>query len=193
MSKTDTFHLRRKYFRLLGAEMKVFDSTGQLVIYAEAKRMKLKEEVTLYRDEAKTQPLVGIKAQQVIDFSPTYDIKDPESGQILSALKRKGWSSTFVQDSWEILTPEGEAVGTIQEDSTSMGMLRRFSKLVSYVVPQNYHISINGEHVGELRRSINLFLVKYDISFDGDYLQNTDWRAALSYPVVLALIEDSKQ
>lgn len=193
MNETVTFHLRRKYFRLLGAEMKVFDSADQLVVYAEAKRMKLKEEITLYQDEAKTQPLAGIKAQQAIDFGPTYNIKDPESGQILGALKRKGWSSTFVQDSWQILDPEGETIGTIQEDSTGMSMLRRFSKLVSYVVPQNYHMTINGAHVGELRRSINLFLVKYDIAFDTDYLHNHDWRVVLSYPVVLALIEDSKQ
>lgn len=192
MQNARSFHLRRKYFRLLGAEMKLYDDNDSLVIYAQAKRLKLKEEITLYGDEQRTKPIVGIKAQQVIDFSPTYDIKDPETGQILGALKRKGLSSTFVQDSWEVLNPDGQTIGSIMEDSSGLGLLRRISGPVSLAVPQNYNITIGDNHIGELRRSINLFLVKYDISFDAGYLQNNDWRVALSYPVVLALIEDSK-
>lgn len=187
------FYLRRKFFRFLGAEMKVLDENGNMKVFAQAKRLKLKEELTLYQDEQKTIPLVSIKAQQILDLSPTYDIKDPETGQILGALKRKGLSSTFIQDSWEILDPQGQTIGTIQEDTTGLGLLRRWVGIVSLVVPQKYHVTIHGNQIGNFQRSINLFLIKYDISFDTEYLQSTDWRVVLSYPIVLSLIEDSKQ
>ncbi len=193
MQSVTKFHLRRKFFRFLGAEMRIFDENDELKVFARAKRLKLKEELTLYQNEQKTIPLVGIKAQQILDLSPTYDIKEPKTGQILGALKRRGLSSTFIQDSWEVLNPEGQTIGAIREDTTGLGLLRRWVGIVSLVVPQKYHITIHNTQVGSLQRSINLFVVKYDISFNTDYLQNTDWRVALSYPVILSLIEDSKQ
>lgn len=192
MDNVTKFHLRRKFFRFLGAEMKILDENGELKVFAQAKRLKLKENLTLFQDERKTTPLVSIKAQQVLDISPTYDITDPETGQILGALKRKGLSSLFVQDSWEILDPDGHTIGAIQEDTTGLGLLRRWVGIVALVVPQKYHVTLHGNQIGSFRRSINLFLVKYAISFDTEYLQNADWRVVVSYPVVLSLIEDSK-
>lgn len=191
MQNATNYHLRRKYFRLLGAEMRIFDDNDELSVYAEAKRMKIKEELTVYRDEQKTQPLVGIKARKAFDFRAVYDIKDPESGQVLGTIRRRGWTSELLQDTWDVLDPDENVIGSIQEDTTAMSFLRRFSDLVSLVVPQNYAITINGGQVGTLKRSINLFVVKYDMAFDTDYLHN-NWRLALSYPVVMALVEDSK-
>lgn len=193
MQNAVNFHLRRKYFRLLGAEMRVFDDNEKLIVFAEAKRLKLKEEITLYADEDKTQPLVTVKAQQALDIGATYDIRDAASGTVLGSLKRQGISSIFVRDVWDILDEHGQAIGSIQEDSVLKGLVRRLVDIASLVMPQHYSVSVRGQHVGQLQRSMNLLLVKYDMEFDADFLQRHDWRVALSYPVVMSLIEDSKQ
>lgn len=193
MQPTVDFHLRRKYFRFMGAEMRVLDHSGQLAAFAEARRLKLREEMTVYADEAKTQPLVNIKARQVIDFGATYDITDATSGQPLGALRRHGLQSSFVRDTWTILDPQEAEIGTIQEDSAWMGVVRRFIDIVSLFVPQRYDLTVDGQSVGQLQRSRNLFVLKYDMSFDAGYLERVGHKTALSYPVILALIEDTKQ
>lgn len=193
MQQTAGFHLRRKYFRFMGAEMRVLDDGGQLAAFAEAQRLKLREALTLYGDEGKTEPLVSINARQVIDFGATYDITDAASGQSLGALRRQGLRSSFVRDAWTILDPHGQEIGTIEEDSAWMGIIRRFVDIVSLIVPQRYDITVDGQHVGQLQRSKNLFVLKYDMSFDTDYLQRVGRMTALSYPVILSLIEDTKQ
>lgn len=193
MQPTVDFHLRRKYFRFMGAEMRVLDHSGQLAAFAEARRLKLREEMTVYADEAKTQPLVNIKARQVIDFGATYDITDATSGQPLGALRRHGLQSSFVRDTWTILDPQEAEIGTIQEDSAWMGVVRRFVDIVSLFVPQRYDLTVDGQSAGQLQRSRNLFVLKYDMSFDAEYLERVGHKTALSYPVVLALIEDTKQ
>lgn len=193
MQQAVGFHLRRKYFRFMGAEMRVVDDSGQLTAFAEAQRLKLKEAITLYGDEAKTEPLVSINARQVIDFGATYDITDATSGQALGALRRKGLQSSFVRDSWTILDPQGQEVGTIEEDSAWMGIVRRFVDIVSLLVPQRYDVTVDGQQVGQLQRSKNLFVLKYDMSFDPSYLEQAGRHTALSYPVILSLVEDTKQ
>lgn len=193
MQPTVDFHLRRKYFRFMGAEMRVLDHSGQLAAFAEARRLKLREEMTVYADEAKTQPLVNIKARQVIDFGATYDIADATSGQPLGALRRHGLQSSFVRDTWTILDPQEAEIGTIQEDSAWMGVIRRFVDIVSLFVPQRYDLTVDGQSAGQLQRSRNLFVLKYDMSFDAGYLERVGHKTALSYPVILALIEDTKQ
>lgn len=193
MSRTVGFHLRRKYFRLMGAEMRVLDDDGKLAAFAEAQRLKLKEAITLYADEGKTEPLVTINARQVLDIGATYDITDAASGQALGALRRQGLQSTFVRDAWTILDPQGQEIGTIQEDSAWMGLVRRFVDIVSLVVPQRYDVTVDGQRVGELQRGKNLFVVKYDLSFDADYLHKVGRNTVLSYPVILSLVEDTKQ
>lgn len=193
MHNATAFHLRRKYFKLMGAEMRVYDDSDKLVVFAEAKRLKLKEEITLFADEGKTQPLVTVKAQQALDIGATYDIRDAQSGAALGALRHQGLSSLFVRDVWELLDANGQQIGSIQEDSMWMGLVRRFVDIVSLIAPQRYTVTVGDQEVGDLQRSMNLFVVKYDMTFDADYLQSHDWRVALAYPVVMSLIEDSKQ
>lgn len=187
------FHLRRKFFRLAGAEMRLHDEGGQLVAFAEAQRFRLKEAVTVYADEGKSQPLAQINARQIIDFGATYDITDAESGEPLGALRRKGLRSNLLRDSWVVLDRHDQEIGAIEEDSAWLGLVRRWVDIVSLLVPQRYHVTVHGRQVGELKRSRHLFAIEYDLWFDADYLEQTDPKTALAYPVVLSLVEDDKQ
>ena len=43
-------------------------SEGELLAFAQQKRLAFKEQVTLYADTEKQQPILGFKARQVIDL-----------------------------------------------------------------------------------------------------------------------------
>src|SRR5688500_7427304 len=89
------YTIRRKLMKLVGGAYYVDDPSGQVVLYANQKGFKLKEDIRLYTGEDMTQELVTIKARSVIDFGATYDVVDAPTGQKLGALRRKGLKSAF--------------------------------------------------------------------------------------------------
>lgn len=87
-------------FRLLAlaARVVVTDGTGTPRYFMRQKAFKLKEDVTVYADEAETTPVARIRADRVIDFSAQYHITDA-AGVPLGAIRRRGaaslWRATY--------------------------------------------------------------------------------------------------
>ncbi|HKS28392.1 MAG TPA: hypothetical protein VJS44_11255 [Pyrinomonadaceae bacterium] len=104
----------RLSFKILAIarQLSVTDSTGQLVFYVKQKAFKLKEAVTIFADEAQTQPLFTIGADRVIDFSARYHFRD-QAGNALGSVKRQGMKSLW-RSRYDIMRGE-EVVLTIQE------------------------------------------------------------------------------
>jgi uncharacterized protein YxjI len=98
----------------IAAQIYVRDSTGHLVAYVKQKAFKLKEDITVFGDEAQTRPLYSIRADRVIDFSAQYRIEDT-SGHELGTVKRRGMRS-FWRAQYEVHRG-GQAVMTIQEEN----------------------------------------------------------------------------
>lgn len=98
----------------LGQKLSVTDATGRLVLFVKQKAFKLKEDVTVFADEAQTQPLYHIRADRMIDFSARYSITDA-AGASLGAVKRKGMASLW-RSRFEVF--DGDAlVMTIAEEN----------------------------------------------------------------------------
>ena len=78
--------------------MRVIDGAGQDIAYVRQKLLKLKEEVIVFSDRTKTKEIFKIKADKVIDWSPTYTVYDP-AGNPLANTKRSGakslWNATY--------------------------------------------------------------------------------------------------
>ncbi|MDQ5841537.1 MAG: hypothetical protein M3537_10465 [Chloroflexota bacterium] len=115
-------------------------SEGPLIALAQQKRMALKEQVTFYTDEARTQPVVGFKAQQRMDLGATYDITDG-NGQPIGSF-RKEFAKSLLRSSWQLNTSDGlQALGT--ERNQTIAILRRFWGMVPFIgevpVPWVYH------------------------------------------------------
>jgi hypothetical protein len=102
-------------FRVLtiGSQVRVVDTNGELVSYVKQKAFKLKEDVTIFADEAQTQPVYRIKANKIIDIGATYAISTPE-GQPLGAVKQRGMR-TFWKATYDILDEAGNAIALIHE------------------------------------------------------------------------------
>src|SRR5918998_6170482 len=83
----------------IGTRIRVTDATGRQVAYVRKKKLKLKEDVRVYEDEAQSRLLFRMKADRMLDFSARYAISGPD-GHPIGAVGRQGmkslWSSTYL-------------------------------------------------------------------------------------------------
>jgi hypothetical protein len=93
--------------------VRVVDATGRLVGYVKQRAFRLREDVTIFADEAQTQPLYNIKANRIIDIGATYSIGTAD-GRALGAVRQRGMR-TFWKATYDILDEAGNAIGLIHE------------------------------------------------------------------------------
>jgi uncharacterized protein YxjI len=118
-------------------------SEGELLAFAQQKRMAFKEQVTLYADDTKQQPVLGFKARRVMDLGATYDITDPSGNAI--GLFRKDFKQSLLRSTWHLEQPGPAAIGaTGQERSMLVAILRRFVDSLSWL-PYHFDFLIDGQ------------------------------------------------
>ncbi len=176
---------RRNFFNFLGVKCEIQTPQGQPFLFVHLKAFKWKEDITVYADVNRTQPLLSIKARQILDFSAAYDVVDVTMNQKLGALRRKGLKS-ILRDEWEILDANDQVVGLIQEDSMALALLRRF---LANFIPQNYTMTLGGQPVALVRGTWNPFIVKHTMDLTGDTQGWVDRRLAVATSVLLMTIE----
>jgi uncharacterized protein YxjI len=112
---------------------------GQLLAFAEQKRMKLKEEVVFFADAAKSRRLFSFKARQVLDVSAEHDVLD-ENGNPLGMFSKQ-FGTSLVRSTWNLSVPGLDAVG--QERRLGIAVLRRVWDFIPVVgdvwVPFVFH------------------------------------------------------
>jgi uncharacterized protein YxjI len=105
-------------------------SEGELVAFAQQKRMAFKEQVTLYADDSKQYPLFGFKARKRIDLAATYDVTDPQGRPI--GTFRKDFKASLLSSTWHLEQP-GLGVTTGSERNKTVAILRRVWDFIPYV------------------------------------------------------------
>jgi uncharacterized protein YxjI len=150
--QSSQYLLKRQVFALTG-KFRVFDTSGRLLLFSEQKMFRLREDIRVYADEAKTQEVLAITARQIIDFSAAFDVIDSATGQKVGALRRKGLAS-MLRDEWEILDVNDNVRGKLFEDSMGLALLRRF---LSNLIPQNYDLLFGETRVADYKQNFNPF------------------------------------
>jgi len=159
----ERYTIRRQVFRFFGAGFHIYDSEGGLVGYCDQKRFRLKEDLRVYTDETKTEELLRIGTQQVIDFGATYTVSVPEGGAI-GSFRRKGLKS-MLRDEWLVNSATGETVATIREDSQLSALLRRAHDAIALFIPQGYHMrDEGGGDLASYRTHLNPFIHRLGVS-----------------------------
>ena len=122
---------------------------GTLLAFAEQKRMKLKEEVVFFADEAKQRRVFSFKARQVLDVAAQHDVFD-EHGQPLGMFS-KDFRASLLRSTWHLSAPGIEAVG--RERRLFIALLRRFWDLIPYLgdvwVPFVFHFDFLDTTTGQ--------------------------------------------
>lgn len=114
-------------------------SEGELYAFAQQKRMAFREEVTLYTDDTKREPVLGFKARQVIDLGATYDVVDAGGTPIGSF--RKDFAKSLLRSTWHVDQPGlGTATGT--ERNMAIAIIRRLVEAAW--LPYHFDFLIDG-------------------------------------------------
>ncbi len=181
--------LKRQILALTGT-FRIYDPSGNLLLFSQQKMFRLRDDIRVYGDEAKSQVLLMIKSRQILDFSAAFDVIDSAANQKVGVLRRKGWRS-LVRDEWEVLDANDTAIGLLYEDSLQLALLRRF--LLGRLLPQNYDVTLGAERVASLRQRFNPFAYQLDLDFSMDVAHRFDRRLGIAAGILLAAIEGKQK
>lgn len=183
-----TYLIRKQFLRLFGERFHIYGPDGELVLYTKMKAFKLKEDIRLYASEAMERELLTIQARSVIDFGATYDVVDPVSNEKVGSLRRKGLKS-MLRDEWIIFDHADRELGKIVEDSTVKALVRRFVDFASLLMPQKYHVDVDGQTVATFQQQFNPFIQRIELDFTLDTQGRIDRRLGVAAGVLMAAIE----
>ncbi len=181
--------VRKKIFSLFGHSFHIFNASGDLLFYSKMKAFKLKEDIRVYTSEDMTEEVLVIKARNILDFSATYDVVDPQTQQKVGAIKRKGLKS-ILKDEWLLLDAMDNEVAVLQEDNLLMALLRRF---LSNLIPQSFQISMQGQPVADFCQNFNPFVLKLNLDFSADRSARLDRRLGIAAAILLCAIEGRQE
>jgi hypothetical protein len=114
---------------------------GRLMAVAQQKRMALKEQVTFFRDEGRTDPVFSFQARQVMDLNAGYDVRDA-AGEVLGSF-RKDFGASLLRSTFHLSAPGLEATG--RERNQVVAILRRFVDF-----PFTFHFDFVDQQTGEV-------------------------------------------
>ena len=177
--------LKRQVLALTG-KFRLYNASGEMVMYSQQKMFKFKEDIRIYADESRSQELLYIQARQILDFAAAYDVIDSQSNIKVGVLRRKGFRS-IIQDEWEVLDPADQPIGVLREDSLTLGLMRRF--LLGSLLPQNYDLLFGEGRVADYKQRFNLFRYELDLDFSMDTAQRLDRRLGIAAAILLATVE----
>jgi uncharacterized protein YxjI len=171
---------------------------GELVAFAQQKRLAFKEKVTFYSDEAKTNLVFTFRAEKALDVHGRYFVEDP-NGQMVGSFK-KDFAKSLLNSTWLILDKNEQSKFKISESNKVLAILRRFLAFVPIVgdiaeiilLFFRYHFvftdTSTGEPVGKYQKT-TLFRDHYTLSMTDEAYAKEDWRTLAAMAVGLDALQ----
>lgn len=116
-------------------------SVGRLMAVAQQKRMALKEQVTFFADEGRSQPVFSFAARQVMDLGAGYDVRDAAGTPL--GMFRKDFGQSLLRSTFHLSAPDLEATG--RERNQVIAIVRRF---VDFPLP--FHFDFHDQATGQV-------------------------------------------
>jgi len=163
---------------------------GQPVAFVRQQRLKIKEDIRFFTDEAETEELFRIKARAVLEFSGRYDVTTP-AGERIGVLG-KVFGKSLLRSTWSVLDANEQELAVAKERSLFWALVRRAADLIPYaeLVPILFHFTIDdGErHLGDFTRRIGV-RDTYELDLTGDLERKLDRRLALALAIALDALQ----
>lgn len=146
------------------------DSSGKTVAYVKQKLFKLKEDITIYDNEDKTNVNFKIKADKWIDFSTAYSFTD-NSGTELGKIARKGWASIW-KAKYELIDQNQKLQYHIREENAwvkvmdgVLGQIPILGFFTGYFFNPSYIVTNEkDEIIVRLKKEASFFGRKFEVS-----------------------------
>jgi hypothetical protein len=165
-------------------------SAGQPVAFVRQKKLAIKEDIRFFADESESEELFRLRARQMLDVRGRYDVTLPD-GERIGTLE-KVFGASLLRSTWRIRDAAEQEVGTAQERSMPLALLRRAIDLVPYgeFVPIlfQFTIRVDGREVGELRRPVGV-RDRYILRLENDTEQRIDRRVAVALAIALDALQ----
>jgi hypothetical protein len=169
-------------------------SAGELLATVRQKRLKIREQINFFADEAQTVPLLQLRSRKVFEFRGVTDVLLPD-GQVIGTL-RKVFGASLLRSSWSVLDAAGVEVATARESSMFIALLRRVWSAIPYLgdVPffLPFHFDLfapDGRQIGRYTRIVAL-RDRYVLDLSGDPERRLDRRVAMAFTVALDALQD---
>jgi len=104
---------------------------GEPVCFVEQARMKFKEDIRFYSDDARTVELLRLKARQRFDPRARYDITDDRGTKIGEI--QKVFGESLMRSTYRLYDPSGEELATARERNVAIALFRRLVGFIPYV------------------------------------------------------------
>jgi len=169
-------------------------SAGELLASVRQKRMKIREQINFFADEAQTVPLLQLRARKVFEFRGVTDVVLPD-GQVIGTL-RKAFGASLLRSSWSVLDAAGVEVATARESSMFIAILRRIWSSIPYLgdVPflLPFHFDLHAPDGRQIGRYTRMFALRdrYVLDLSGDPERRLDRRVAMAFTVALDALQD---
>jgi uncharacterized protein YxjI len=193
MEHRSRFYVRQKITLMVNRyEIRAADAAGnegELVAFAQQKRMSFKEQVTFYADESKAEPLFSFKARHGLDVRAEHDVFDHAGNQI--GWFKKDFGASLLRSTWHVRYDGVEATG--QERNQTIAILRRIWDFIPFLgevwIPFVFHFDFvdnaTGSTVMSSERQVSV-RDRYTIDVPDERL---DFRLAASVAVALDALQ----
>lgn len=138
-------------------QVTVTDASGQIVAYVKQKAFRLKEDVTIFADEAQTRPLYRMNANRRLDFNANYAITTPD-GMPVGSVYRPG-ARSILKASYHLKDAQGNEIGLIHEENpwikvldALLGEVPVVGMFTGYLLNPAYLVDLRGQGVFYLKK-----------------------------------------
>ena len=181
----------------LAPQIYVRDATGNTVCYVKQKMFKLKEAISVFADDSKSNLLCEIKADRIIDWSANYHFYDP-SGETFGSVRRQGMRSIW-KAHYEVFDEAGNPVGTISEKNpmakvadSVLGEVPILGAFAGYFFHPKYGFTNPaGQELMELEKKPAMWEGKYQINKVHDFDDVDELRVLMSI-MMMTLLERAR-
>ena len=139
-----------------------YDSSGDLVLRAKQKLLKMKEEFPFV--DADGREVFTVKAGGIIDVAGNYVLTDAQTGEEVVILDN---DFSVFQDTWTIRDAQTEGrIAEINSRGAAITLARNLIPVVGELIPHKYEITDDtGGHVGTIDGQISM-RDRYEITID---------------------------
>ncbi len=177
----------------IGTRVEVVDASGRQVAYVRKKKFRLREDVTVYRDEGQNEALFRLKADRIVDFGASYAVTAPD-GRLLGSIRRRGVRSLW-RSAYAIVDAGGKEIGGIREENPWIKVADGLVQMIPFAGALDglffnpaYRVDLGGETVLRLLKQRALLESRFRLEKTGNFSE-TEEGLLLAGVVMMLLLE----